>query len=121
MIHTACMRCGALVELVVNDQVGDNILDEEWSVGVKPGTGMLAVVCADCMTDKEVFAQARRAAGELLDTAEEAVAVFKMTMDRIEAIRDDPDSQRTLAEMEARAEQARAMIKALDDAERNIT
>jgi hypothetical protein len=109
MATMACARCGRLGQITVQDEEGQEFPDLTASVP----EGILIYVCDECMTDQEAVQRARRSCVAMLDAAEELVSSMEMIFERIPTMKDDPEAKRAHAEAKAKADEARAMLAAL--------
>jgi hypothetical protein len=112
----ACLRCNTLVQVEITDEQGATVSDEELTVEVPAGQGMLAVICPDCMTDAECIQLLRKSAAGLIDAAEEGMANMDEVIFRAQPhLRDHPTFKAQYTHFQQEAERARAMLAATMD------
>ena len=111
----ACLRCGALSEIEVTDERGEEVEFEQ----ANAKGGMLTYVCAACATGREALSHLRRLAAEQLRVAEHAKETYDWIVGGHPELAENPEYKADLARIESMLEFAREQLDALMEIDEN--
>jgi hypothetical protein len=107
-MNVSCMRCSRVMTLEI-----EGVDDDDVSVDIADGAGMVMYVCLDCATPRELGQRLAESAAKALEQAEEAISAIEMVMERIPGTRDHPKFQADYAHAQETAVRMRAALEAL--------
>jgi hypothetical protein len=108
-MNVSCKRCSRVMTLEIDGVDVDD--DDDVSVDIAGGAGMVIYVCVECATARELWQRMAESAAKALEQAEEAISAIEMVMSRIPGARDNPQFQADHAHAQETAE---GMRRALD-------